>query len=467
MEYGRAMEGPVLSKSMQELPLPKPEVRALALMVKKVVGEVNSLGKEELEKQYRVYAEEFREADARKAEASSRHNFSINGASSGNFTTRFPPEPAGYMHVGHAKPLFIEDELRKAYSGKLMLYFDDTNPDKERQEFVDAFKKDFLWLGIKFDGEYYASDSIPVLYEYASKAISAAKAYVCSCSPDSISSDRAAGKGCIHKAQDPNTNSRLWKKMLDGDFGDNEAILRFNADMSAANTTLRDPTLFRIKRAEHYRQARRFIVWPTYDFCTPIVDSLNGVTDVIRSKEYEMRDELYFAVLDSLGLRKPRITSISRLKITNNLTAKRKIRQLIQEGKVEGWDDPRLVTISGLRKRGVRPSAIREFSLSSGMGTSESVVEIGKLLGCNRKLVEPQALPLRYSYSPAPGYTECKLMLIGDLMNGEEFNDNSLTLRTVYVEESAKQLKEGSIIKLKGIGLFNLYDATGMGFYSL
>ncbi len=450
VDYGKASEGPVMSKIMQALAKTKPDVKAIGALVKKTVSEVNAMDAEAIAAEYSKYADEFSQAQARKAERSSKHNFSIEGASSGSFVTRFPPEPGGYMHIGHAKPLFVENELRELYNGKMFLYFDDTNPDNERQEFVDAFKKDFEWLGIRFDKEYYASDSIQLLYGHAQSAIKYGNAYVCTCSSEEISAARMASKGCGHREQSADKNLELWNGMLAGGFADNAAILRLKGDMAASNTTMRDPTLFRIKRSRHYRQGDRFTVWPTYDFCTPILDSINGITDVIRSKEYELRDELYFAVLDILGLRRPRITSLSRLEISGNLTSKRKIRKLIADGKVSGWDDPRLVTISALRRRGVQPQAIRAFSLSFGMGKSESVVGLDMLLSYNSKLVEPLAQ---------------RLFMIGEMVGmrvsgapdavslpsgkGQPLRNYALNGKVFIPKESAAALKAGDIIRLR------------------
>ncbi len=406
IDYGSARDGPILAKMLSKDPSLKSEIKSVNAAIKEILAEVNSLSKAELEKEYNKHSAEFEQEAARKAEKSSMHNFSIQGAEQGNFVTRFPPEPGGYMHIGHAKPLFVEDELRKVYGGELLLYFDDTNPDNERQEFVDAFKEDLEWLGVQFEREYYASDNIARLYEYANVAIRRGKAYVCRCDGERIKQYRMEGKDCEHKKQGMEENIARWNDMLEGRFSDNEAILRFSSDMGAANTTLRDPTLFRIKHASHYRQGKKYFIWPTYDFCTPILDSTNGITDVVRSKEYELRDELYFAVLDALGLRKPRITSFSRLEISNNVTSKRKIRELIAEGKISGWDDPRLVTIRALRKRGITAEAIKQFSLGFGLGKAESVVDIEMLLNINRRIVDPIAKRLFFIEDPKPMHIE-------------------------------------------------------------
>lgn len=556
MDYGKARESTVINSLLSRFPELKSNMKEVSLQVKKEVERINKLDKAQIEKEAEKYKEEFEQKEKEKAEKSSKHSFFIEGAEKGKFVTRFPPEPGGYMHIGHAKPVFIEDELRSIYQGKMMLYFDDTNPDNERQEYVDAFYDDFKWLGISFDREYYASDNIPKLYEYAEKAIKKGSAYVCTCDANKIKMGREAGKGCEHKKQANETNLELWHKMIGGGFGDNEAVLRFNSDMGALNTTLRDPTLFRIKGTPHYRQGEKYAVWPTYDFCTPIVDSINGITDVLRSKEYEMRDELYFAVLDMLGLRKPRITSFSRLEIQNNITSKRKLRELIAAKLISGWDDPRLVTIKGLKRRGIRPEAIKWFALSFGMGKSESSISIERLLIENRKLVDAKATRLFFIEKPtklkikgipenkkevrirrhpseelgyreynlngeffinaydainlrkgdqvrlkeafdikieksegnaieakyieeggkeAPklqwvnegNYVKGKTLIIGDLLDGEQFNKDSIKATEGYIEGFSKELTEGEIVQFERIGFFKLDSKKEMTFISM
>ncbi len=539
IDYGSAREGPITAKVLSKYPELKSNMKELAQAVAEINAEVNSLPKSELQKAYEKHAEEFKQAAAEKAERSAKHNFSIEGAEKADFVTRFPPEPGGYMHIGHTKALFIEDELRRVYKGKLMLYFDDTNPDNEKQEFVDAFKEDFKWLGVSFDGEYYASDQIPLLYKYAAEAIKKGGAYVCTCSAEEIKEKRLGGEACKHKKGSTAENEKQWNRMIEDDFGDGEAIVRLNGDMKAVNTTMRDPTLFRIKHAQHYRQGNKYFVWPTYDFCTPITDSIKGISDVLRSKEYEMRDELYFAVLDLLALRKPRITSFSRLEIANNVTSKRLVRELIHQKLISGWDDPRLVTISALRRRGIGAEAVREFALSFGMGKSESVVGITALLNINRKLVEANAKRLSIIVDPVkldvdnvpedssykangelfinapdskllrtgdtvrlkdafnvtvksvgkainaeydsgePGNipripwitrkdaVKCELLHIGDLLKGEEFNNESITSIEGFAEPHATTLKNGDLVQFDKQGLFRLDNKERMSFLSL
>ncbi|MDE1851588.1 MAG: glutamate--tRNA ligase [Candidatus Micrarchaeota archaeon] len=460
MDYGKAVEGAVISKAIASDPLLKSDMKELVIEVKKTISEVNAMNRKKLDDAFSKYSDEFEKREMDKAIESAKHRFQIDGVEQGKFVTRFPPEPGGYMHIGHTKPVFIEDELKRLYDGKAMLYFDDTNPDNERQEFVDAFHEDLEWLGVKFEGEYYASDNLPKFYAYADTAIRKKKAYVCTCDAETVNSNRGKGMGCAHKRHSVEKNLELWGEMLEGRTDVNGAILRLNSDMKALNTTLRDPTLFRIKKTEHYRQGMKYSAWPTYDFCTPIMDSTNGVTDVLRSKEYEMRDELYFAVLDILELRKPRITSFSRLEISGNVTSKRKVRQMIADNVISGWDDPRLVTIRALRRRGIMPEAIRQFALSFGMGKSESSVPLEMLLSINRKMADKDAKRLFFVIEPfeieISGIPESLRHVRMDFhpsgsMGHREYDIEDI----VYIaKEDAKQLKKGDIIRLKGA--FNL-----------
>lgn len=453
-EYGTASTGAVLGKVLSKFPELKNEMQMLYGEVGKIVEEVNMLGKEGIVREASFYKEEFEAERQAKAESSSKHNFSIPGAEKGRFITRFPPEPGGYLHLGHAKAIFIEDRLRSIYDGKLLLYFDDTNAENEKQEFVDAIKVDLEWLGVKFDKEYYASDSLPILYNYARAMIEGGKAYVCLCDGEKIKEGRASGIPCEHKAQNASTNMGLWDKMMKKEFNENEAILRFNSDMKAINTTMRDPTLFRIKKAWHYRQGDKYSVWPTYDFCTPIMDSINGITDTLRDKRYEMRDELYYAILDALGLRKPRITSFAIVEIANNVTSKRKIREMIKAGLISGFDDVRLATIAALRKRGVKPEAIREFALSFGMGKSESVSSIEALLSINRRLIEKNAKRLFFVEKPISLIVKAipegnKKVSMEAIASGNHEKREYLLNNVFMIDETyAESVKEGAILKL-------------------
>lgn len=396
-DYGKAIPGSIIGKIMS---LPKMEIGEVKSEVQKAVLWVNALSRFELEANYSKYSDEFKEEQKIKAETTSKPKMELPGAIKGNFATRFPPAPNGYMHIGHAKASILEQEFAKIYDGKLFLYWDDTNPEKDREEYVEAIKNDLKWLGIKFDKEYYASDSIEKLYTYAKKLINDGKAYACSCTAEQMKDKRMHCKKCEHRTTSKEESLKVFEEMLDGTLDEGDAVIRLKANIESQNTTLRDPTLLRIKKEPHYRHKEKYKVWPLYDFNTPILDSMNGVTDVIRSKEYELRDELYYMILDMLGLRKPRIHSEARLTIKNNITSKREQNLYVKEGKLSGYDDPRLVTIIALKRRGVEPDAIRNFVLRFGMSKAESVVDISMLLDENKKIIDPVAKRLYYVENP-------------------------------------------------------------------
>ncbi|MDE1861164.1 MAG: glutamate--tRNA ligase [Candidatus Micrarchaeota archaeon] len=540
LEYGKARDDAVLSKVISKMPDLKKDMALLRKSIHDVVSDVNSLAGEKLRQEAEKYSKEFEEEYKEKVSRTSGPSLAIEGAKVGSFKTRFSPEPSGYMHIGHAKAAFLELELSVAYKGKIALYFDDTNPEKEKQEYVEAFKKDLEWLGIKFSEEYYASDHIDEMYGYARKLISAGGAYVCDCKPEQLKASRESGIACKHKGQTKEKNLKAWEEML-GKATDSDTVLLLNGDLKSQNTTMRDPTLFRAKEARHYRQGDRYTVWPTYSFNTPIMDSVMGITDAIRSKEYEMRDELYYRILDLLELRKPRMHSISRLEISGNITSKRKLNELISEGLIEGYDDPRLVTIAGMRHRGITPQAIREFVIRFGLSKAESVSDMDTLLSFNRKIIERNSkrlfciedpilmkvsnIPssaLKLETTPHPtdgkgnrkygtngkflisrsdadklkegeriklkgafdvrvtknrngvdadyesdskaekkivwvqedGSVDCKIMYVGNLLNGDEFNRDSLRISDAKIEGYSSSLKRGDIVQLEAKGFF-------------
>jgi len=454
IDYGKADYKAVLGKAIAKVPGAKENMQELSKLVNEIVSEINALPKEKIAEEYSKYSEEFEEEEKKKVEES-KPKLILPGATVGNFATRFPPEPSGYMHIGHAKVAFLEREFANIYNGKLFLYFDDTNPEKEKQEYVDAFKKDLEWLGINFDDEYYASDNLEKIYEYAIKLIKNGKAYVCMCDPETIRRNRFNGVECVHRRHSIEENLKLFEDMLNGKFEEGGAVLRFLGDMQSKNTAMRDPTLIRIKKTPHYRQGNKYILWPTYDFNTPIMDSIHGVTDVIRSKEYELRTELNLAILDALQLRKPRIHHEARLVIKDVPTQKRVINKLIKDGIVSGFDDPRLVTIAALRRRGITPEAIKKFVLRFGMSRVESTMDINMLLDENRKIIDKTAKRLFGVIDPIElevrgiGKVHVKLRLHPNVDMGYREYDVGNSL---YIGKSdALNLKKGEQIRLKDL----------------
>ncbi len=452
IDYGKADVGSVLGKViMSAKGTPVPAVRS---MVEKEVEAVNKMKKPELEKEFAPFRDEFQARAQETAEKTAKARMELDGVVVGKFATRWPPEPSGYQHIGHAKPIFLEAEFVKMYNGKFFLYFDDTNPEKEQQEFVDADKKDLEWLGIKFDDEYYASDNIELIYKYAKQLIKDGNAYVCGCEQETIKEMRRSMKECAHRKRKPSENMSEFEKML-SKYKDGQAVLRFKGDMKSQNTALRDPTIARIKTDKHYRQGSKYRVWPTYDLAAPIMDSTKGVTDIMRSKEYELRDELDTRILKALNLRVPRIRPFSRLNFKGNITHKREIRQLIADGVIKNWDDPRLMTLIAIKRRGIMPQAIRELVLRLGMTKTDSEVPFDMLLAENKKIIDPIAKHLFFVSEPVgitvKGGDHKNVKMALHPSAGTEFREYEIGDSLYISAEDAAQIKSGEMLRLKDL----------------
>jgi len=323
----------------------------------------------------------------------------LEDAVQGEVVTRFPPEPNGYPHIGHAKAAIINEEYAKMYGGKAILRIDDTNPENERLEFYAAIKVGLDWLGIKYDKIKNTSDDLEIIYQKGKEIVSLNKAYVCTCKRDDISKNRRAMKSCKCSQANPDQNEKMWQKLFD-DFSQGEAIVRFRGDMKSQNTVMRDPVLFRIIEERHPLLDKKYRVWPSYDFAIAIEDSLDGVTHALRSKEYELRNELYYAILDSLNMRKPKVLEFSRLEFKGMPVSKRIIKPLIENGKISWYDDPRLPTLEALKKRGITPEAIRKFTISLSFTKADTLAPFDSLESFNRKEVDSTSVRLYLVKNP-------------------------------------------------------------------
>jgi glutamyl-tRNA synthetase len=321
-------------------------------------------------------------------------------ANYGNVVTRFPPEPNGYPHIGHAKAAIIDEEYARIYGGKLILRFDDTNPSKEKIEYYKAISEGLEWLKVKPSIVKNTSDDLEMLYDYGKKLVKKNCAYVCECSSDLIKINRSSGTPCICRVNEVDINLNKFDNMILGKYRQNQVIVRYRGDMMSLNTAMRDPTLFRIIDDSHPRLANKYFLWPTYDFAAPVEDSLDGVTHAFRTKEYELRNELYFAILSDLGMRKPQLIEFSRLEFEGIPVSKRKITPLIEKGIIQRWDDPRLPTLIGLKRRGILPEAIRKFVLSLSITLSETKPSIEVLESFNRKMLDSSSLRLFFVKDP-------------------------------------------------------------------
>lgn len=312
------------------------------------------------------------------------------GKNQGRVHTRFPPEPNGYLHIGHAKSICLNFGLAAEYGGLCNLRFDDTNPIKEEQEYVESIKENIHWLGFDWgDRLYYASDYFEKLYAYAVDLIKKGKAYVCDLSAEEIREYRGTltkpGKDSPYRNRSVEENLDLFERMRKGEFPDGSRTLRAKIDMSSPNLNMRDPVMYRILRAAHHRTGDKWCIYPTYDWAHGQSDSIEGITHSICTLEFEDHRPLYDWFLDQLGVHHPQQIEFARLNLSYTLMSKRKLLQLVEEGMVTGWDDPRMPTISGLRRRGYTPESIRDFCDRIGLAKRESMVDIALLEHCLRE----------------------------------------------------------------------------------
>ncbi|MEW5995666.1 MAG: glutamine--tRNA ligase, partial [Candidatus Zixiibacteriota bacterium] len=319
------------------------------------------------------------------------------GKNDGRVHTRFPPEPNGYLHIGHAKSICLNFGLAYRYNGLCNLRFDDTNPTKEEAEYVQAIKEDIRWLGFDWeDREYYASDYFDQLHEWAIKLIRDGKAYVDDLSPDEIREYRGTltepGRESPYRNRTVEENLDLFERMRKGEFPDGSKTLRAKIDMASGNLNMRDPVIYRVLHASHHRTGDKWCIYPMYDWAHGQSDSIEGITHSICTLEFEDHRPLYDWFLDQLGVHHPQQIEFARLELTYTVMSKRKLLTLVNERIVDGWDDPRLPTICGLRRRGYTPESIRDLSERVGVAKKkDSIVEIEMLEHCLREDLNKRA----------------------------------------------------------------------------
>ncbi|RHH19842.1 glutamine--tRNA ligase/YqeY domain fusion protein [Desulfovibrio legallii] len=313
-----------------------------------------------------------------------------SGRFGGKVHTRFPPEPNGYLHLGHAKSICLNFGVAKEFHGQCNLRFDDTNPTKEDTEYVDAIREDVRWLGGDWqDREFYASDYFERLYQYAEQLIQMGKAYVDDLSAEEIRRYRGTltepGRESPWRNRSVEENLDLFRRMRAGEFPDGAHVLRAKIDMASPNLVMRDPTLYRIRHAAHHRTGNTWCIYPMYDYTHCLSDSMEGITHSLCTLEFVNNRELYDWVLNALGVYHPQQIEFARLNLTYTVLSKRKLIQLVKEGHVSGWDDPRMPTLSGLRRRGVPPEALRQFCARIGLARADSTVDYAMLEFCIRE----------------------------------------------------------------------------------
>ncbi len=463
---GKAQVGPVVSKVIAEHPGSKASISRVVEAVKEAVEWVNTLDKTAIETTLSEIAPELMAEERRRSEE--RRLPELPGASAGAVVLRLPPEPSGYMHLGHAFHGLINYLYREKYGGFLWLRFEDTNPRKVRAEYYDSYREGFRWCGVKWDAEKNNSDDMDLYYSYAEMLLELGGLYVCSCSQEEMAKQRAEGAECSHRSMDASWHMEKWDRMLSGAMREGEAVVRFKGDLQSQNTALRDPVLFRVVEHPHPLKGDRYTVWPTYDFAVAIQDAVCGVTHVLRTSEFMFRDELQDQIRQRLGLRNPVYVEYSRFEFEGTPLSRRRIRELIEQGIVRGWDDPRLGTVAAARRRGFTPEALREFVKSYvALTPSRKLYSWDLLYAINRRVIDPKTP--RLFFVPDPRRVVLKnpiaVKVSVPLHPSADMGSRALEIGdTVFIPgRDADLLKPGDRVRLKYLTNIRILDRVEGG----
>jgi len=388
LHSGRADPRAVLGKVLAENKELRDKAKEVLEYCKEIVNKVNKLDLEKQKEKLQELSPELLEEKKRKKEL-----IELPNAEYGKVVTRIPPEPSKYNHIGHALSFLINYLYAKKYNGKCVLRFEDTNPKTSKQEYVDAMKEDVLeYLDIRPDKIVFVSDDMERFYELAEKLILKGKAYVCFCSREKMQEFRKKGLECECREKSPEQNLKEWKNMLNGKYKEGECSLRLKIDMQASNYVMRDPVIFRIVYEQHYRQGKRYCVYPVYDFENAVEEEFCGVTHILRSAEFgKMRVELQDYIKDLFGFKKQTVLQYGRFNVVGAVTQGRIIRQMIEEKRVIGWDDPSLVTLRALRRRGIQKETYYELAKTVGLSPTQTNIEWSVIAAINRKILDPVA----------------------------------------------------------------------------
>ena len=368
-----------------------------------------------------------------------------NGKHGGRVCTRFPPEPNGYLHIGHAKSICLNFGLAKKFNGKCNLRFDDTNPIKEDTEYVDSIREDVKWLGFQWDGEYYASDYFDQLYEWAKELIKKGKAYVCDLSSEEISAMRGApnvpASPSPYRIRPIEENLDLFKRMKKGEFPDGSKTLRAKIDLTSPNMHMRDPILYRILHTDHHRTGNKWCIYPMYDYAHGQCDSIEKITNSICTLEFEVHRPLYDWFIRELGIYAPQQTEFARLNVSYTVMSKRKLLELVKSNFVNGWDDPRMPTICGLRRRGFTPESIRMFADKVGVARRDNIIDVALLEFCVREDLNKKAIRVMSVLNPVKliidNYPDNQVEELEAINNPEDDSQGKRKVpfsKTLYIE---------------------------------
>lgn len=441
---GKANMKAVVGKILAERPKLKDDMKAVMATVERTISEVNRLTPEEQKKELEsIFPEYFR-----KEKRETKKELPPLPGVSGEVVTRLPPEPNGFLHIGHGLSFFFNYYYARRYGGRLILRFEDTNPEKERLEYYEKIKEDIRWLKLDWDEERCVSGDLPALYEYAERLIESEQAYVCECPQEKIKEYRFGKKTCGCRERSNEENKRMWREM----FASSKPILRLKGDMKSVDVEMRDPTLFRVVQTPHPIQKEKYRVWPTYDFECSVEDAILGITHVLRSNEFHTH--LQNHIRNLLGLRHPTIIQYSRFNVRDSPAAKRKIKPLIEKGIVPGWDDVRLTTLRGLKRRGIVPETIHTLAHEMGLSTSEPEIDWSIIEAINRKIIDPSTRRLFFVPEPVrlivDGAPEIRVTL-----NFHPHNDLGVreieTHGIFFVPRSDFVGKEGHVVRLKDL----------------
>ena len=446
---GKANPGAVMGKIFAENPGLKEKAKDLSKDVIKIIKDVNKISLEKQENELQQLAPELLE---KRQEPKERDIFEFLEIREGEkVITAFPPEPSKYPHIGHAKAIIVNYELAKRYNGTFILRFEDTNPELAEEEYYKIHLENYNWLGIKPDKIEYASDYMNEFYKYAEKIIDDNQAYVCSCSQDTIKENRKNGVECEHRYKNPDKNLELWQNMFKARA--EKYVLRLKGNMQSPNTTLRDPVIFRIIDMPHPRKKKKYRLWPNYDFENGIMDGIEGVTHRLRSKEFELRNELQRLIQTLAGLKETKIFEFARFNLEGIESSGRIIREKVRKKELIGWDDPSLTTLVALRRRGFLPEAIKEFVLSTGLTKTESVWTWDDLIVHNRRLLDGKCNRYFFVENPQEITVEnapeqnCELKIHPEF--AERGTRKFKTKDKFYVtERDFKEFKEGKLYRL-------------------
>ncbi len=467
-KYGAAESKIVFQKIMSYYPELRKQAKELKPIVDSMIKEINAIPQEEIE---RIVKEKYPDDII---EEKKERDFlpPLTNVEQGKVVVRYPPEPSKHPHIGQMLSFCINHLIAERFGGKRILRFDDTNPGKVGKEFYESFREAILWMGLKIEEEVRASDYMELYYTKAEELIKNNDAYVCRCSREIMSKHREQGKVCSCNIENTDEiNLDLFDKMLKGEYADGEAVVRLRGDMKSKNHVLRDPVLLRISSLPHAIHGDKYSVWPMYDFESPIMENIMGVTHILRSSEFgKMREELQSLISKKLGIIPPNFTEYRRFKIIGAPTQGRKIRELVNDGIVTGWDDYRLVTYQALKKRGIQPEVFLEIVKRIGATKSATSIDWSLIFSINRKFIEPNSKHLFFVQDPIK--VKISNITTQEIEISYHPKIDSLGKRKINVKDviylsgdDRGLLKKGKILRLKDLCNIKIIEETSQNEY--